>query len=61
MSEYPDRVTAEIDGQPVVLAARVADYELPTRAPGTTIEFSPDNPPLRNGDSITFTTISITD
>lgn len=59
--DYPDRITVENAGEVTELAARITDHELPTGAPSTVIEFSPDNPPLPNGASITFTTtINIT-
>jgi hypothetical protein len=59
--DYPHRVTVENAGGTTELAARATDHELPTGAPGTVIDFSPDNPPLPNGASITFTTtINIT-
>lgn len=55
MSEYPDRVHVVINGEDVVLAARVTEFETLTHAPGTTIEFDPARP-LRSGDLFTFTT-----
>lgn len=55
MSEYLDQVHAVINGQDVVLAARVTEHESPTHVPGTTIEFAPDQP-LRSGDSFTLVT-----
>lgn len=58
---YPHRITVENAGDTTELAARVTDYELPTGAPSTVIEFSPDNPPLASGASITFNTITITE
>lgn len=59
--DYPHRVAVENAGEITELAARVTDHELPTGAPSTVIEFSPDNPPLPSGASITFSTISITE
>jgi len=55
MSEYPDQVHAVINGQDVVLSARITEGESLTHAPETTVEFAPDRP-LRNGDSLTFVT-----
>jgi len=55
MSEYPDTVHMVINGEDVVLAARVTDIESPTGVPGTTVEFAPDNP-FRSGDTFMFTT-----
>jgi len=58
--DYPHRVAVENADETTELAARVTDHELPTGAPSTVIEFSPENPPLPSGASITFSTISTT-
>jgi hypothetical protein len=59
--DYPHRIAVEHAGEITELAARVTDHELPTGAPSTVIEFSPDDPPLPSGALITFSTITITE
>lgn len=61
VSEYPDRILAEVDGEPVVLAARVTETESLTGVRGTTIRFAPENPPLPSGTAFTIVTSTETD